>query len=487
MEEQLSQKPLFAAGIKNKMRQWAHQAVYEPISSRPLAAFRIAFAAILMIELMHIIYKRDLFFLEFPLKEHIPAIVDANLCAFGIALICLAVGLLTPVAAVVTYLYIVHFFPCNTQAIFCYHADMIYVCVAFLSIFLPLNRSWSVDNVLLRAFFNIDLSQHAIPRIYNNALILFGIGFMYLDSCVYKLQSPFWLDGLGFWVPASFPSFTMFDWNVVLNQEWLVKIAGYLVLILELGFVFLFWIPRMRPYLFTIGLILHVGIAVTFPIPLFGLIMVALFLGFFPDPALNCLVPAFAAVPRLPILQFDQRMSKFVLYLMAALVFLQFNVTANCLIFDNSVYAWLQDYVGITRHSVFGQWQFTTMKHDVALVYVDKTGKEEWIPCVTKDGFTGSEVYGRFWSFWWLTSLPDRPGHKQLWARVAEAWAKRTGHDLSNGYVLVKTKPLLTKLQWERDRFEQQRNIPWQDDYKITWISGERQFQPLGCKAELHI
>lgn len=443
------------------LARWIRGAAFEPVPPQPLAIYRITFSMVVLAEFLHLVHRRDLVFLEFPLRDSLPPGTGAMLALWGIAIVFLILGLATPLAALVNYHFVVTWFRPNAP--FCYHADMLYVPAALLLIALPSWRCWSLDAVLLRRAFDIDWSRTRVPRLYQNVVILCVMGLMYFDSTLAKLQSPFWLDGLGFWLPSSFPAFTTMSWNSLLNHEILVKAAGYLTLVFELVFVFLFWIPPLRLYLLVIGLVLHLGIAIVLPIPLFGLLMVVHY---------ACFLPLRAAPAEAPFLRFDLALGKLLLGVAALAVMVQATLIVRGESSD-TVFSPL----GLTRHAVFTQNHFQRMTRDVALAYYDKGGQEHWIPWVTRSGHIGSEGYGRFWTAWWVNSLPgEDAARRAFWARAAEAWAKREGYKLEEGEVRVKTRPVNVALLWERDRQRRLEQTSWSDLLTITWPEGRRHY-----------
>jgi hypothetical protein len=444
-----------------------------------------------------LVYRRDLVFLERPLTQALPTSTAIGLAVWGVSIVCLLLGVFTPLAALVSYRFVTSYF--QPDAMFSYHADMLYVPASLLLVFSPTYRCWSIDRLLWLRLRGKDLAALPVPRLFQNALILFVLGLMYFDSTLYKLRSPFWVEGLGFWLPASFPSFTTLSWNALLNQEFLVRFAGYLTLVFEFVFIFVFWVPRFRIYLFVIGLALHLGIALVFPIPLFGLLVVAVYLCFFPDPRLDAAVGLLrtrlggralaraksdSASRPAEFLKLDRYLGAALLPALAIAIALQATITFDKPLFDQGAYQWLKTQVGIAPHRVFGQWQFTVMSQDIALVFRDRTGKERWIPWITKEGHVGWEGYGRFWSFWWLTSLPGRRGQGERWARAAEAWAKREGISLAEGMVVVKRKPVLSEPSWEKDRHQTMEQLAWTDLLRISWSNGSPQFSPVAIQAK---
>jgi predicted DCC family thiol-disulfide oxidoreductase YuxK len=105
-----------------------------------------------------------------------------------------------------------------------------------------------------------------------------GLGLVYLDSIFYKLSSKMWLEGLGSWQPSSLPMITHLRNDVLLNQEYLMKIVGWLTIFFETIFVFTFFHKKLRFPFFIIGIILHLGIFIEFPIPWFALTAIAVYL-----------------------------------------------------------------------------------------------------------------------------------------------------------------------------------------------------------------
>jgi predicted DCC family thiol-disulfide oxidoreductase YuxK len=85
------------------------------------------------------------------------------------------------------------------------------------------------------------------------------------------------------WLPSSLPMATWNDTSVLLNQELLMKFLGYLVLVFEGLFIFLFWFRSLRVPLMLIGILFHIGILIIYPIPWFALTLIAVYLLMLPE------------------------------------------------------------------------------------------------------------------------------------------------------------------------------------------------------------
>lgn len=92
-----------------------------------------------------------------------------------------------------------------------------------------------------------------------------------------------WLGGLGVWLPSSLPWGTWLDLSFILNQKYLMYFLGYLTLFFQVTYIFLVWFKKLKPFYLIVGIGLHIGIVLSFPIPWFGLAMVALYIGIMPS------------------------------------------------------------------------------------------------------------------------------------------------------------------------------------------------------------
>jgi hypothetical protein len=113
------------------------------------------------------------------------------------------------------------------------------------------------------------------------------VGLFYVDSVLWKLGSHTWTSGLGFWRPAVLPQLTRVDLGPLLDNRTVVLVLGYGILVFEGTFLVLMWFRRLRLPLMALGMALHLGIALVFPLTVFGLLMTALMLLLLPTPELG--------------------------------------------------------------------------------------------------------------------------------------------------------------------------------------------------------
>lgn len=261
------------------MFRFVNRLYSKKISSKGLAIFRILFSLNLLFEVIHIFKHKELYFDPIPFLK-------ANYIDFGIPLIVwmfvlllLIVGKYTRIAAILNYLFIVFFL--SPHVYFEYHMDYAYAGIGFLMTLFPIAQSYSLDNLSKRLKYS-NTKQFYKPEdkvsvLYYYILIFVGVGIVYLDSIFAKVNSESWMNGLGLWMPASLPQVTLIEPHWLLNKKYLVLFLGYLTFAFEIVFPFFFWVKRFRVLFAIVGVGLHIGIFLIFPIPYFGLGVTALY------------------------------------------------------------------------------------------------------------------------------------------------------------------------------------------------------------------
>jgi hypothetical protein len=121
---------------------------------------------------------------------------------------------------------------------------------------------------------------------------------IYLASGTSKLQGMAWWNGTALWnVVANYEFAPLHlavysDFIHFLSQHrwlWEILLEGGVVftLLLELGFPFLVWNRRLRPYMVAGAVLLHTGIGVIMGLGTFSLCMLCLLLAFVPGEAIR--------------------------------------------------------------------------------------------------------------------------------------------------------------------------------------------------------
>lgn len=245
-----------------------------------LSVFRMLYAVILFCELTHAFLFRNIIFDRIPFAVRSEIDFGLLYTFYSIVLLLLFSGLFTRVATILNYVLGVVIF--SSALNFEYHVFYTYVGVNFCMMFMPVSRVLSLDSLLDKIKYTQIGSSYKSDRkvLEINYLIpvYVGVALVYFDSIFLKLDSAMWRDGLGVWLPSSLPMVTWHDTSFFLNQEALVIFLGYFVLVFEAVFIFLLWFKKLRPALAFIGVLFHLGILVSYPIPWFALTYMIIYL-----------------------------------------------------------------------------------------------------------------------------------------------------------------------------------------------------------------
>lgn len=482
----------------------------EKVSAVPLAVFRIAYGSVLFLEVCQLFRFRHLVF------DPVPYVVTSELGtgyllgAWLVAIACVIVGLYTRVAAVASYTMTLATFGSFSR--FEYHLDYVLTGINLLIVFMPVSRALSLDRLLESRSTRGETTDPAeVDRIHPELLVLVGIGLVYFDSIFYKLASPMWTSGLGVWLPASLPQVTWLDLSPVLDQKWLVLGLGYLTLVFESLFLALVWFDRLRPALLAIGLGLHLGIGLAFPIPWFALGVVALYVLLVPpawfaaaerllrtrgngrragasrrggpgpdaaDPALGPAARAGLAGLLVWILA-SQGLATLQAPLagrLAATLGLEGARRKAASIAREYTNAVSRPVAGLTRHGVFMDGHFRGYDQMISLVHVDDSGRETWLPIYGVDGLATAANSGRTWVFWNWRVVGTRPDRERLAdgiRRLTAFWAHRRALRLRDLRFEIRARTTEAPLAWERGLLGRQRERPWRRIGLAGWRDGE--------------
>lgn len=250
------------------------------VDASGLAIFRIAYSFVLLCEVCQLYYFRHLVFDRVPFLQ--PSEIDFSpaLTVWMVTIISVMLGFYTRQAAVINYMFSLVFFAAITT--YEYHMFYVYMGVNFLLMFLPVSTVNSIDKLRLKLKnleFHPEIAAVRKVSVLNYYVpLLIGVAFVYFDSVFYKLASHNWMAGIGMWLPSSLPQITHIDASWFLNIQWLAIGLGYITFVFEAIFIFTFFRKKWRVPLLIVGVCLHIGIVLQFPIPWFGLGVIAIYL-----------------------------------------------------------------------------------------------------------------------------------------------------------------------------------------------------------------
>ncbi len=244
--------------------------------------FRILYGIVAFQEILFLLYFNHLIFDPIPYIDVEFPMIPMFLCLWLVVAGCVMVGYRSQSAIIANYIFwlvFVNFTP--MQRDFDGGFDLFMIGVGFFLIFMPIGRAVSVDNLLYKLQFKYK-DTPALPRTVSALSLLFPVliclGFLYFDSAIHKLFAEHWRNGLGGWLPSSMPYYvSALDLSWMLNNETLQKSIGYLILLFQFTFIFLFYRRSFRPIFLFVGAGLHIGITISFNIYPFGLGMLSVY------------------------------------------------------------------------------------------------------------------------------------------------------------------------------------------------------------------
>jgi hypothetical protein len=372
-----------------------------------------------------------------------------------------------------------------------YHAEWTFIMVHFLLIFLPTSESLSLASLIKRRVAN-DVAEPTTPTVPIGCYLVpvyLALGLLYVDSVIWKLDSWHWIEGLGVWRPMSTLSAAQSDFTPLLNVKPLMVIASWVTIAYEFGFVVLMWFRRARVPLAIVGIGLHLGILIAFPIPIFGLqslLILSLLIPTWPNwiaskigrreapagyPArwVPPFKPSLAAVGILTTAQVVITLA------LSVSAWLNFTPPAHLAAVAQEVRKVTKPYFGITTHDVFVAGHFDGNSRIYRLV-ARPSGRP--VPIVDESGMP-AHMLSRdlFWCAWVFFNLRDNPTEGTL-VRYA---ANHLGPDRlrsGNRYAFdVQVKDFTEARHWRKNVLRDAKTAPWLDVGVLTFDNGAFAFK----------
>ncbi|MFN4234967.1 MAG: HTTM domain-containing protein [Bacteroidia bacterium] len=109
------------------------------------------------------------------------------------------------------------------------------------------------------------------------------IAMMYGVAGIYKLTGETWINGTALMYIFNNPEYSLPYFSKWMGQQlWLIYIVTYATLAFQLLFPVLIWFVPIRKYVLWIGSLFHIAIALFMGIPDFGIIMLIMYMLFYP-------------------------------------------------------------------------------------------------------------------------------------------------------------------------------------------------------------
>ena len=418
-----------------------------PEDGTRFAAFRIVLGFVLLADISHLYVYRSVF--SNPQRWQLP--IGPLLVPWGIVILCMVAGYRTRAATIANYCCCAFVLGliAPLQGFSQIGGDSIAIGLSLLAGILPCGAALTWDRVGVAR-------RPTLVAASGRWILAAFLSSIYVDSGIHKLLSPMWRSGFGATTPMGLPSI------VWMNTAWLawfspffLRLFGWGVVGFELFFPFLFIYSQTRVLVLLMGIALHVGIAVIYPIPVFAGIMLAIYAGLLPE---RCYVPlqrldAWIATRagRLPLdMRFEtwsplsRRLALGAVVLWGLLIGTMYG---SYYITYRPVYLLLRlarkaTYVttGVTSHAVFLDSQFEGYRYQLRLMPAGSTADEASLP-YSRGGLFARYVRDRLWEDWWKRAqAPVIPMHDAE-QRLA-AWADAHWHPNANSLnVRIEARP----------------------------------------------
>ena len=168
-----------------------------------------------------------------------------------------------------------------------YGVDKILACLLLILCLAPVGRAMSLDRVrAVRAVKRNNLD--AMPPPYNSPwtgactrLMQIQMATLFFFSAISKLGGDDWWNGDAVWfVFTTDEHYSPVILNIFASQYWLVNVATYGTILIEIAYVFLIWQRSTRPYLLAGALFLHAQFALLMGLFYFSFVMMMGHMGF---------------------------------------------------------------------------------------------------------------------------------------------------------------------------------------------------------------
>lgn len=280
-------------------RDW-NEFWFAPVSSVPLGLFRLVFGFWVLVYGLLLFRERFLWFSEqgvLPASAAMayngsigPGTMRLNLMlyhgadhfltlifvVFLLAALGLTLGFWTRTSAVLVYLglSLLH----NRDAPIHNSGDTVMMVLSIYLMLSPAGAACSLDR-LWRIFRGKEDDAPPLVIPWTQRLMQLQISVLYLCASLSKITGATWMDGTAVYYPLHLPESARFP---VLGRDnlYVINAMTWATIAIEFALATFVWVPRLRLYVLTLGVLLHLGIEYTFNIPLFSALMITSYLNF---------------------------------------------------------------------------------------------------------------------------------------------------------------------------------------------------------------
>ena len=280
---------------------------FRPVSARPLGAIRIAFGLLALINLGLCAVDLDHWYTDAgllrgdearviatafqpsPLQYYQgPAAARVAFAFTATAAALLTIGWHSRVMSVLFYLGMLAIH--NRNLVTSSGADVLLMTFAFNLMFCPTGAAYSLDARREARRRGTPAEPLILP--WGLRLIQIQISLVYALAAFLKAGGSAWVDGTALHYVLNNSEVRRLDVSVLTHYPILINLMTYGALAVEFSLAILIWFRATRPLVLCLGILLHLGIAVTINIPIFGELMWVGYLAFLTPPEFDALLRA---------------------------------------------------------------------------------------------------------------------------------------------------------------------------------------------------
>jgi hypothetical protein len=278
---------------------------FGPISARPLAAFRIVFGCVALLNLAMLSLELDYWFTDhgllqgteardaagpyrFSILNYVqdPVSVRIYFAAMAAVLALFTLGWQTRVMGVLVYLGMMSIHHRNISSD--NGADVLLMILAFYLMLSPCGAAYSLDARRASRRRGTVAEPLIIP--WAQRLIQCHVALIYLNTALMKVSGSTWNNGTALHYVLCNAEIRRFNVEWLTRYPTILNLMTFSALMVELALPFFLWVRAARPWMMLAGLGLHFAIAITINIPIFGELMTASYLAFLLPDELDSLL-----------------------------------------------------------------------------------------------------------------------------------------------------------------------------------------------------
>jgi len=149
---------------------------------------------------------------------------------------------------------------------------------------------------------------------------------------------------------------------------------------------------------------------------------------------------------------------------------------------SNSVLMLSTTFLGITPHALYLHDHFAGYNDIFALTYIDKQGKEQWLPFVNEQGRMLAPNWGRVHSMWANIAVTPHINKDRLdkfMMKVTAFWGTKVGLDLNHAQFIIKHKQIKMPFEWENKLRSRNLSGVWNNVGTVTWRNKRANIQMI--------